>query len=105
MGGVRSGAYGGTGTSLSFISPAYDHGHILTDPGTASDASTGYGADRPQADTLNPPRYQDQPRSLSEPPPAPLPEATPPPLFGPVHPAWREIYTSGESWRDATNRN
>ncbi|WP_375772939.1 GPI inositol-deacylase [Archangium gephyra] len=65
VGDVRSGAYGGTGTSLYFISPAYDHGNILTDQGTTSDASIGYWTDRTQAYTLNPPKYQGQPRSLT----------------------------------------
>ncbi len=65
VGDVRSGAYGGTGTSLYFISPAYSHGSILTDQGTTSDASIGYWEDRTQAYTLNPPKYQGQPRSLT----------------------------------------
>ncbi|WP_309895959.1 hypothetical protein [Archangium sp.] len=65
VGDVRSGAFGGSGVGLYFISPAYDHGNIITDQGTTSDASIGYWTDRTQAYTLNPPKYQGQPRSLT----------------------------------------
>lgn len=65
VGDVRSGVFGGTGSGLYFIRPAYDHGNILNDQVTTADADIGWWADRTQAYTLNPPpQFRGQPRSL-----------------------------------------